>query len=85
MLIGKENRRINLNIRCDEHKVMIMVKNTAPPNLKESDVLRTSKADKNSHGLGIKIVRELAEKYGGRFNWTVKDNEFQANVILFSK
>ena len=86
-MVEENLRRINVNIRCDENKIMIMVRNTVADDARrtEEDILKTDKRDKKSHGLGIKIIKELAEKYGGGFNWAMEDNEFQASVLLFLK
>ena len=87
IMVEENLRRINVNIRCDENKIMIMVRNTVADDARrtEEDILKTDKRDKKSHGLGIKIIKELAEKYGGGFNWAMEDNEFQASVLLFLK
>jgi signal transduction histidine kinase len=79
-------RRINISVWGDKNKIMIVMRNTVNTACHtENGALVTTKEDKKSHGLGAKIVNELAEKYGGGFNWNVKDNEFQANVLLFLK
>lgn len=79
-------RRININVWGDKKKIMIIVRNTVNTACDtKNGILITSKEDKKSHGLGVKIINELAEKYGGGFSWSVKENEFQANVLLFLK
>lgn len=79
-------RKIHVNIRGDENKVLIAVSNSVDSiNIRERGALKTSKHDSGSHGIGSKIIGELAEKYGGAFTWRIKDNEFQANVLLFIK
>ena len=42
----------------------------------------TSKIESRFHGLGIKSVNRMAEKYGGYLNCSVKGNVFEAVVLL---
>lgn len=42
----------------------------------------TSKEDKNFHGIGIRSIRNIAEKYGGITSVSMDDNKFVLNVLL---
>lgn len=42
----------------------------------------TTKADKSSHGFGLKSIRYLAQKYGGTMFATVRDHVFILQVTL---
>lgn len=45
--------------------------------------LQTTKADRDSHGWGTRIVRKTAEKYGGTIRYSVRDgNVFAAEGML---
>jgi sensor histidine kinase regulating citrate/malate metabolism len=45
----------------------------------------TTKADKNIHGLGLNIVKEIASKYDGNFKTVYTENDFTATVWLNTK
>lgn len=42
----------------------------------------STKTDKGIHGVGIRSVNRIAEKYGGYLNCSVKDNEFESLLFL---
>lgn len=44
--------------------------------------LRSTKEDKTSHGYGTQIVAKIAEKHGGCVDYSIKDGEFIAKVLL---
>lgn len=54
----------------------------------ESDVLdvnpklNTTKPDQKSHGIGIKVIQSIAEKYNGITNFSSENNRFVASVLL---
>lgn len=56
--------------------------NTAP-NTQNSDLL-TIKKDKNTHGLGLKSVKKIVNKYNGSFEWEYKkeENLFEVCIIF---
>ena len=45
-------------------------------------MLETSKADKRYHGHGTRIVRSIAEKYGGAAVFAAEGGRFVAAVTL---
>ena len=48
---------------------------------KAADELPTKK-DKKNHGIGLKVVRSIVEKYDGYVNFEQKGGEFIASVML---
>lgn len=44
--------------------------------------LKTSKEDKENHGLGTQIINDIAYKYNGNVKYEIVDNQFIANVML---
>lgn len=42
----------------------------------------STKMDKGIHGIGIRSVNRIAEKYGGYLNCSVKDDAFEAVLLL---
>ncbi|MBR0381901.1 MAG: GHKL domain-containing protein [Eubacterium sp.] len=55
---------ISLNLREDGEGLFICVGNDLPENFDPS--LKTSKADKEEHGMGLAIARDYAGKYSGK-------------------
>ena len=43
---------------------------------------QTSKADKQHHGIGLKSIRDTAEKYNGSFELTFEDSKAVATVMI---
>lgn len=81
----KEKRHIGVRISYTENIVMIKIENTVDENpfLKEVP-LETTKKDRQSHGLGISIVRKAAEKYHGDLKQICENGVFVSKVILYS-
>ena len=44
--------------------------------------LKTSKKDRENHGLGTLIINEIASKYNGSVKYEIVDNQFITNVML---
>ena len=80
---GSEHRRIELRIQNDEDCAMITVKNTVPESvLGKNPGLRSTKETPGEHGFGVRIIREIAEKYGGRSDFYEEDGMFCCGVYL---
>lgn len=50
--------------------------------LSQNPSLETTRSDKENHGYGIKSVKNIAEKYGGKVMFTEDDKTFTVVVIL---
>lgn len=53
------------------------------PHIKNKDLL-TTKKDSNLHGLGLKSVRRIVDKYNGSFEWNYKkeENKFEVCIVF---
>jgi len=49
---------------------------------RKEDFLKTQKADKRNHGIGLQNVKDTIDRNGGRFNIKKENNIFSVNVIL---
>lgn len=77
------SKRIYVNISSDEFKYEFCVKNTIKDSiLNNNPKLNTTKTDKNSHGLGVKIIKSIAEKYSGTVDFYEENDEFCCYVVL---
>lgn len=45
----------------------------------------TRKSDKKKHGLGLKNIDEIIEKYNGEKEIEISDNLFKTNIMLYTK
>lgn len=76
-------RFLNLTIRRINAMLIIKVENgygDAP--IENGGKLETSKADKSSHGWGLKSVQTAADRYDGTITTSYKDGVFQSVVTL---
>ena len=72
------NKEIWGSITVDKQNIIINIKNTA----ESSNNLKTSKADKKSHGYGLKSITHIAKKYNGYAKFLFDNNTFTSYVIL---
>lgn len=81
----KEKRHINVRISYTENIVMIKIENTVSENpFLSKTPLATTKKDRESHGLGISIVKKTTEKYHGDLKQICENGVFVSKVILYS-
>ncbi len=50
----------------------------------KDEEFKTTKTDSGLHGIGIKSVNRMAEKYGGYLTCSIKENIFEAVLLLSS-
>lgn len=75
---------IEVAIRSDEFKLNIYVSNSIPHSILDTNKdLKTSKCDRDIHGLGIKTIRSLAKKYNGDVDFYEEGLVFFCHVILY--
>ncbi len=80
-----ENPHITVKISEYGSYISIFVKNSCPAGTEitvEDGKPVTTKAQKELHGFGIKIIEEIAHKYDGSYSWKLKNNDFIASVLL---
>lgn len=76
-------RVIRVEIRLIHRSLVISVQNPLLARDTASAMkLRTGKRDKDIHGYGTKIVGSIAHAYNGVARYEVKDNTFEASVII---
>lgn len=75
--------RIELSIRADGPGYFFSVKNTVSHSVLESNPeLRSTKENSAEHGYGVRIIREIAEKYDGRSDFYEEDGMFCCSAYL---
>ncbi len=77
-----------INKHFSEHYVIVKVKNSCdtPPKQKGNKFI-SSKPNKNYHGIGIKSINRIAQKYDGssEFEYNDENKMFCAVVMLKNK
>lgn len=81
-----ENRWIKLRADLDDNYVFMEIENPYKGELKIlNGEIKTTKEDEGNHGMGLKIVREISEKYGMTMEVCALDNIFRVRVHDGSK
>lgn len=79
----RDKKQIYLKISSDEYKYIFNLKNTIDESvLTRNPYLHTVKKDKDVHGYGTKIIRDIARKYQGKCDFYEEDNFFCCSVTL---
>ena len=76
-------RKIWCSITQDKQYLHIAVRNTTAHDVAITDnTVETTKADKNLHGFGLKIIRQITEKYNGTYTLQCKNCMFTVQIML---
>lgn len=77
------NRFIYLEIGKENNIYTFLIKNSMHCSvLNINPQLKTTKSDKQNHGLGTAIIKDIACKYNGRYDFYEIDDTFCCSVIL---
>lgn len=80
-----KSKMLSVKISNDDGVYTVLVSNSIPVSvLKENPSLKTTKKDKNTHGLGTKIIREIADKYNGRCDFFEENGVFYCKTVLIT-
>lgn len=79
----ESNKFIYLEINKENNIYSFMIKNSLDKSvISHNPELKTTKKDKLNHGLGTSIIKDIANKYDGRYDYYEIDNTFCCSVIL---
>lgn len=79
----KCRKEIFIEVKKVRLYLLITVKNTIGESvLKNNSELKSTKEDKLNHGLGIKNVKKIVEKYNGFVTFDEKNDKFSCKVML---
>ena len=83
-IADKSRRLVHLMVYSRKDLLFIQCENycDAPPVLEEDGLPKTTKADPDRHGYGLKSIRYTAEKYGGSMSIDTKDDWFVLTVVI---
>lgn len=80
------SKNIYLKIVSDDYSYTFNLKNTIDTSvLKHNPKLKTTKSNIDEHGLGTKIIEEIARKYEGKCDFYEEDGLFCCNVVLMKQ
>ncbi len=76
-------RKIWCSITQDRQYLHIAVRNTTAHDVTITDnTVETTKNDKTLHGFGLKIIRQITEKYNGTYTLQCKNCMFTVQIML---
>lgn len=80
----EERRVIFMSVSGKNDLLNIHIENYCPRKISfgNDGLPLTSKADKQNHGIGVKSIRYIAEKYGGHAVFDYTNNLFTINVMI---
>lgn len=82
----ESNKEIILIIDKKRDYILIEVKNTIEKSvLKINPNLTTTKYNKLNHGIGVKSIKNIVQKYDGIINYNENGNMFSCNILILEK
>ncbi|MCM1251938.1 MAG: ATP-binding protein [Clostridium sp.] len=77
-------RKINIEMYMgNKYMLVFKIENTWKQEIQmEGDRLLSTKKDSKNHGLGLKIARELAQKYNGSLEWEMQEEWFVTMLMI---
>ncbi len=80
--MSAESPEVRIKVFMYKDYFTVIVKNTFSRVRKKDDALVTDKDNKEFHGLGMEIVKELCKENGGFYKWEIIGNVFVSNAIM---
>lgn len=80
----KQNKYIKIKIVNENSNFIISVKNPYVEKIiyKDEAILTTKKNDAKNHGIGLKNIKQIVEKYEGILSIDVEDTEFYISIVI---
>ncbi|MCI6465517.1 MAG: GHKL domain-containing protein [Faecalicatena sp.] len=76
-------KEIHLTLSVVKNYLNILVKNKCTRDiLGDNPALKTTKKDKRNHGLGLKIIHSIVDKYNGIFKASMENGYFAVHIML---
>lgn len=81
--VKEEKRNIKINIHPHHNKLLINMTNHVVQNpIKNNELIRRKKSNKQEHGYGLLNVKYVVNKYDGYMEYSCNENVFEINVLL---
>jgi sensor histidine kinase YesM len=79
----EKSPRIEFVVKNSKNYLVIIMRNTLKKSvLKSNPMLKTTKKDKNSHGIGLISIEDIVNKYDGMLNYGEENNVFELQITL---
>ena len=81
-----EEKELKIAIKLDKGVLFINIRNSCQ-GIAEGKVqhLETTKADGPNHGIGLRNVRRIVEKYHGEMDFICEGGKFETDIIMYIK
>ena len=80
-----DKKFVTLSVKEQMNMVCIICENPYSEIKKTSEGFITLKPDRSTHGLGLKRILRIAEKYGGSVETETEDNIFTVSVLMMKR
>ncbi|MFQ9514241.1 MAG: sensor histidine kinase [Eubacterium sp.] len=80
---NQNNSYIDVTIKEEKQILLIKISNIYKGILPEQ--MQSTKKDRLFHGIGIKSVKSIVEKYNGEYNMIHRDNEVVTTILILNK
>lgn len=81
-----EDKKLKVTIKIDKGILFLDICNSCPRfQGGRSDFLETTKGDKENHGIGLKNVRRIVEKYHGEIEFLSKNDSMETDIMMYMK
>lgn len=78
-----KSRKISVDIYTSGYYLSILITNSIKESVIENNsALKTTKEDKNLHGIGIESINEIVKKYDGMIQFFEENEEFCCHILL---
>ena len=81
MFLNKEDRKISINSRIINNYLVLKITNNYNNSIINAN-FSTIKKDKENHGFGIKIIKEIVKKYDGTLKINKTDKTIEFSITL---
>lgn len=83
--LEESKRQIFFKLHSDKTAMFFQINNNFNGTLKKDykNEIVTTKEDKESHGLGLKSIKEIVKRYEGKIDIEQRDNQFEVKVFLY--
>lgn len=80
-----EDREIRCHLEQDDHHLYVIVHNTVVEDINiVNDYIATTKACRELHGFGLVNIKNIVQKYGGKFHLRCVNKTFTIKAILLA-
>ena len=89
--IQTEEKKLEIRMRAEKGLLFLNIRNSCPEKQTERkggsriSVFPTTKADRENHGIGLKNVQAIVEKYHGDMELACENGWFEADLMLYLK